>query len=142
VSCWFKPEKEICSQSDLSDKALYLWSYEYWSLLIHTMKYLGISVSARTECPMLYNKNMSIKLANYRSPSCHLPLQLINCPLNKGRWSWVIWTEPTVPFSASFCLHFPFSFKKNFAPALQSVSLFNSLFLRHKDPGYSKTTPW
>jgi hypothetical protein len=24
VSCWFKPEKEICSQSDLSDKALYL----------------------------------------------------------------------------------------------------------------------
>jgi hypothetical protein len=38
-------------QSDLSDKALYLRPYEYRSHLIHTIKNLGISISADAECP-------------------------------------------------------------------------------------------
>jgi hypothetical protein len=49
-------EGEICLQSDLSGKALYLRPCEYWSYLIHTIKSMGISKRACVDYTMLYNK--------------------------------------------------------------------------------------
>jgi hypothetical protein len=61
--------REICPQSDLSSKTLYLRPDEYWSHLMHIIKNLRISINACTECPMLYNKTLSIKLVNHPGPS-------------------------------------------------------------------------
>jgi hypothetical protein len=66
---WHLPIMGICPQSGLSGKALYLRLSEYWSHL--TQLDLGISsIIMCTECPMLYNKTLSIKSVNHLSPSC------------------------------------------------------------------------
>jgi hypothetical protein len=106
---WFRLEndtcqvKEICSQANLSCKALYLRPYEYWSHPMHVNKHLGTGISACAEYSMLYNNSLSIKLVNHSRPSCqnhpdfpcHLLSQFTNCPLNKDQHSWAIWPEST-----------------------------------------------
>jgi hypothetical protein len=45
-------KQEVCPQSDLLDKVLYLRPCEYWSHLIHPVKDLKISISMCTEYAM------------------------------------------------------------------------------------------
>jgi hypothetical protein len=75
-------EKETCPQYDLSGKALYLRPYEYWSQPIHTIKNLGISISACTECPTLYNKFLSITPVNHSAPPAKTTQNFSICPYN------------------------------------------------------------
>jgi hypothetical protein len=57
--------REICPQSDLSGKALYLRPYEYWSHITHAIIDLGISTRTYAD-----NKTLSIKPAYRSNPSC------------------------------------------------------------------------